>query len=383
MSVEPAEDFWSRTPELRIYQPIEDWSLQGRQKLVETHGSVIRWLLDEAFTVFMDKGSLSHFGFQSIESAVDWSLQRFAHGELDVSRLPLSARTFQLFTQVHFWLAQKVGMAGFRARIKRMQGFARSRRQEPAGLLETTLPSSRSPSLGNELEPGPVLDSFQRRLGATLAQLRTRTCAELVLWWLEGSVRMRQQWFGNQGEAWTNGTTDTLLPGLSKKQRSLLRHDALFRFACLWLKFIEGEAHTLEIAVAVATCFSPCENRPPYRVTEREVLPRLAAYTVSGARQVAQARRLGLKCLLQLSLRWLEGKSVESPGSTSSNTPPSEKRHPTRRITLDLSLSEHLEYSLIQGSLSPTLVHVYSLTDEPDLTSQLHALSNPRQGDER
>lgn len=376
MDADAEQKFWSLIPAQRSYLPIEDWSLLGRQRLVETHESIIRLLLDESFTLFMDDGSLTLFGFQDVESAVEWCLHRFVHGELDPSRLSAASRTFQLFTQVHFWLAQKLGAVGFRSRMRMLHQASASRMSassdSEAAVAGGTSSEGQASQRMDNLDASNTLTSFQGRLATTLASLREHTCAELVTWWLEGSFRLRRQWFGRQNSDWAG--VPEIGTNLSKKQRSILRHDALFRFLCLWFRLERNRPQSIGLVAAFALCFAPCENRAPYRVPECTVVEKFRSLGLKGPREIAQARKIGMGELIELSIglvrRWLV--PVTPPKGPLAPTHP-----PAWDISPELSLLERLECSLAVASLSPTLLHVYSLLDSSELSRQLHALPSP------
>jgi hypothetical protein len=97
------------------YESIEDFGVEARTRLVDTRGDEIRLLLDSAFSDFVDAEpdvSLAAFGFHGddpIVDAVRWAMDRFASADLDVSRIHPGSRSFRIFTEVRFWLAQKAG----------------------------------------------------------------------------------------------------------------------------------------------------------------------------------------------------------------------------------------------------------------------------------
>lgn len=207
----------------QIYDPIEDWSPEGRRRLVETRGDEIRALLDLAFTDFVDSQGvgLSAYGFYQddpVGEAVEWAMDRFMAAELDPSRLHPGSRSFRLFTEARFWLHQKVGRNGY-ARIQSgsVGAYAQYAKDDEQQGVE---PES---ALAHE-----KVEAFGKRLAITLRTLRHNTCADLVGFWLGATKTLRREWFG-----WRElGEISKEVSGLSKKQRSFYGHDAMFRFLC-------------------------------------------------------------------------------------------------------------------------------------------------------
>lgn len=227
---------------MQNYPKITDWSVDGRTQLVSDHPE-IRYLLDEAFSNFVDtRGGLIAFGFigdDPVRIAVDWALDRFAHGDLDPEKLHPQSCSFRLFTEVTFWLAQKVGGANARRILRRMEIADQAQIHTAAqGIHENST-----------IE----FDKLRSSLAATANQLNRRTCKDMLGYWLEGSEKMRKQWFG-----WYEPAPS--LPAISGSSRSKHIADALFRFCVIFTK-LESTADT----VCIRWLFTPCENTAPYQ----------------------------------------------------------------------------------------------------------------------
>jgi hypothetical protein len=288
------------------YPPIDDWSLDARAALVRERGGEIRLLLDEAFTIFGEEIGLPFgaFGFDGddpIDEAVEWCLAAFASRDIDPSRL--DTQTWRLFTDVRWWLAQKVGLPAYRrvwAEHLAASGRSRDRmRAEPAA------DPDRVPAPGTECgEVGASPEWLRRELGRTLETLARRTCADLVAYWLVGTEGLRRDWFG-----WSDPAPAAR--GLaSGKQRSFRTADALFRFLAIHATLVRDEAADVEHRACVLAWFSGCPNQPPYRAPDAAIAPRLRL-TPSA---VAAPRRGGLRALLVacVALRTRDGTDADA-----------------------------------------------------------------------
>jgi hypothetical protein len=313
------------------YESIVDWSREGRARLVEQRGDEIRALLRLAFGSFCERRELGPFGFRGedpLDEAVEWSVARFATSELDPKRC---TPTFRIFTEVRFWLAQKVG-AGAYSRI--MRTHVEGRYADPP----------EGPRASND-EPGrshEVLDAMHRHLATTLQQLAARTCADLVGYWLGGTRRLRSAWFG-----W-NVTSEIDNASASKKQRSFHVHDAMFRYQCLHQGLIpdaDGSAPTVAVRESM---FRPCENRPPYRRPDDEIAPLLPAAHITGPRSVGKLRRAGLAAILGQLFLFFDRDAKDE--------------------------QEILERVLLRRSLSATTVHALDLERRDDLLTRVKSL---------
>lgn len=274
----------------KLDTPITDWSQPGRASLVQEHREVLALLLHQSLAQvakpYGEQNLLDAFRFATLDDAVDWCLERFATGNLEPRNL---SRSWRLFTQARFWLSQREGVAGFK---RKMQQLEAARRQD----------ATRSESS----EPGvePVLDldvqRFKERLAHTLSELRDRTCADLVTWWLRATEALRSHWFELP-------EPEPAHEPQTKKDRSVRAHDALFRFACLFRKLILHEKEAVPSRLAVREwLFSPCRNAPPYRRTEEEIAAALPQRVPKEKRAIQRLRREGVSHLLHQLLSGLE-----------------------------------------------------------------------------
>ncbi|TKC96483.1 hypothetical protein [Polyangium fumosum] len=171
----------------QVYDPIDDWTPEGRRRLVEARGDEIRALLDLAFTDFVEthEVGLSSFGFRGddpVSEAVEWSMKRFVDADIDPAYLHPGSRSLRLFTEARFWLHQKVGREGY-GRLLAAPRSPEVPREEAHG------------GEGDGLDPGAV-EEFGKTLAATLRTLGHRTCADLAGFWLEATRTLRRAWFG-------------------------------------------------------------------------------------------------------------------------------------------------------------------------------------------
>jgi hypothetical protein len=315
----------------REYDSITDWSREGRARCADERGDEIRALLRFAFESFYEKQELSPFGFRGddpIGEAVEWSVERFRTADLDPTRC---TPTFRLFTEVRFWLAQKVGLQAYR-RI--MLARAAPQIVDPP-----------DPVTNGDSEPRvapEVLDDIGSRLVRTLRELNARTCADLVGYWLIGTRRLRSAWFG-----WRNdGEVQNAAP--SKKKHSFHVHDALFRFQCLHAALVAETGASIPVVVVRESMFRRCNNRPPYRRPDDVVAPVLPAGSVTGPRSIGKLRRVGLADLLTELLERLARPAF--------------------------GMREELECLLLRRSLSATTVHALDLERRPDLLDRMRKL---------
>ncbi len=293
------------------YEQITDWSLQGRAALIDERGQELALLLDEAFTIFIDRSgvSLSAFGFRGeddpVTAAVEWSLQRFATADLDPSKLQRGSDSFRLFTEPAFWLSQKVGARGFRAIM--------GRRPQLLPLDE------------ERADSGEATDqsALRRRVALGLSAFRQRTCASMVGFWLHGSRRLCGTWFG-----WTAPD----LPKESAKRRSFHIADALFRFLVLFAALVELDGQPER--VAAASLLSSCPDSHPYRAVDAVVLE---AEGLSGPRALERLRREGVE-------RWLRRCIIQAE----------------RPVNLAV---DPLITGLARASLKKSLLHLYKIND--------------------
>ncbi|HSN98116.1 MAG TPA: hypothetical protein VLS89_07455 [Candidatus Nanopelagicales bacterium] len=315
------------------YDPINDLSREGRRRLVEERGDEIRLLLDEAFTAFLDAEpgvNLSAFGFRGddpVAEAVAWSIERFASGDLDPGRLSPASRSFRLFTEVRFWLSQKAGRAGYDRIIAASRG-------------PLSASPSEEPSAGGADTDSAVF-AFGKELAGMLPSFRDRTCADMVGYWLEGTRRLRRDWFG-WGE---RGDLPEAAARRSKKQRSIHTHDAMFRFLCCFLDLVPARPDAAAELALELTCLSGCPNEPPYRVPNGDVCARLAHLGVRGPREVGALRKQGAGAFLQRLLDQLD-----------------------KAITV---ARDRLQAELIRRSLSKTTLHALELEDNTELRERL------------
>lgn len=307
------------------HEPIVDWSVEGRRRLVEERGDEIRLALDEAFTDFLDESEigLRAFGFRAddpVSEAVEWCVARFGDGDLNPGRLRTGSASFRLFTEVEFWLSQKVGGQAYR-RIRAV------RREERDVERLASAPEQRT------------LAGFGRALGATLERLRDRTCAALVEFWLFGTRALRSKWFG-----WDESGT---VPEVSLKARSFHAADAQYRFAAIFEDVLATSTPARE--VAIRACFSGCTDAPPYRATDAEIrgsFPKLPAHELS------RHRVQGLAEILSTLLDHAEAEVDE--------------------------MEDGLRRELLRRTLTPSLLHAHHLED-PALHSRIRRL-RPMEG---
>ncbi len=261
------------------YEIIDDFGREARTRLVEERKDEIRWLLDQAFSDFVDaepEVSLASFGFRGddpVAEAVDWAIHRFASASLDADRIRPGSRSFRIFTEVRFWLAQKVGRQGYEQLIARARG-----RVAPPELDDTQAERDTTDH---------ATSAFGEALANELPGFRDRTCADLVGFWLAGTRRMRRDWFGWR----VKGELSEAAGHLSKKQRSVYSHDAMFRFLCCFHRLVPSAPAERAEHVFELTSLSGCPDKPPYRVDDREFIH----LGPGGVRDITQLRKEGAR----------------------------------------------------------------------------------------
>lgn len=308
-----------------------DWSREGRARLVAQRGDEIRALLWFAFGSFCERRELGPFGFHGedpIEEAVKWSIRRFETGEFASERC---TPTFRIFTEVRFWLAQKVGVMAYR-RIMRTR----------AEIHHADPPQPPRESNDGSVRSENALDEMRRHLATTLQQLATRTCSDLVGYWLGGTRRLRSAWFG-----W-NVSSEIDNASASKKQRSFHAHDAMFRYQCLHQGLIPDADGSDPMVAVRESMFRPCENRPPYRRPDEEVAPLLPSARVTGPRSVGKLRRAKLAAILGQLFAFFDR---DAKGE-----------------------QEALERVFLRASLSATTIHALDLERRDDLLTRVKSL---------
>lgn len=312
------------------YPPIADFSAEGRKALVQSHGQTILLLLDEAFTAFLDRQSLAAFGFDApdpVAQAVQWSMQRFVEAEIDPSQLHPSSRSFRLFTEVGFWLSQKVGTRNLHRILKRAYSPDTAMLRASSDVAELTL------------------TAVATRLGVTLKQLRQRTCADLVGLWLAATASERAQWFGWRED----GQISDAVSQRSKKDRSLFRSSALFRFQCLHHELLRSPA--LEVVTAIETLLAPCKNAPPYRREDVLVTAALPQLAQMGQRELRRLVKEGCSSLLSRLISILHQQAIGE--------------------------AERLEWSILRMSLTPSTLHALDLEKDSSLSDAIRQLPSP------
>lgn len=310
------------------YLAISDWSTPGRAALLAGYEEEARALLDHAFTDFADSHGLAPFGFRGddpVAEATEWCLERFRSAALSAEQIPSAVQSFRIFTQVRFWLCQKVGRENYQRILGRetaARGAAASERESAGG-----------PSRA-------LLNDCLARLAHTLRALHRRTCSDLVTYWLQGTAALRREWFG-----WRDPAAPALAV-LSKKEKSYYVYHALFRFQCLYHQLLDEDQDTAAV-VAKRAFFCPCGNHPPYRCPDSEVAQVLPAES-AGRWALARLRRAGAAALLRRLLQ-----RGAQPG---------------------LATADRLDWVLLRRSLCATTLHALDLEAEEDLKMQLRLL---------
>lgn len=265
------------------FRVIDDWSLAARAELATGDGDQIRALLDASFSTLLDERdvSLARYGFNKtddpVSEAVSWCMDRFATGDLDPAQIDPQHHSFRLFTQPGFWLAQKVG-ARAHAAIRHEQ----RRRVEVDERIDA---ASSDDAAEDARQSVSTLESDAVR---TLPRLHASTCANMVTFWLQGTVKIRGEWFG-----WAVEAPDP--PVASASEASKRMADALFRFLVLFWEMLAGPDRALSVQVCEASCFSPCKNAAPYWNDPSEAARPLGVVAASDAKRL---RKDGVVALL-------------------------------------------------------------------------------------
>jgi hypothetical protein len=311
------------------YEPITDWSREGRRRLVEVRGAHLWNLLDEAFTRAIEGGlSLANFRFHGedpVPEAVEWCIARFEAMDLDPGRLHPESRSLRLFTEVGFWLAQREGAAGYRRATR-----------APRADEHTTSNDARE-------DADDALDRKRQsdRVREGLKALRDRCCASLVAWWLEGAADLRRAVFAPHDDpgAWSPRDVAEHSP----KARSFHIADALFRYYALFAGLVRDHDDELTHRACVLTWFSPCGEEPPYEVS-REVVR--AVLHDMPSRQMTTLRHEGVRALIRQCTD-----------------------HAVAARRCDVALDQHLA----RASLRASVLHRFKVDDE-ELSRRIKAL---------
>lgn len=312
------------------YEPINDWSLEGRRRLVEERGDQIRLLLDAAFTDFTDERgvNLREFRFRGedpVTDAVEWSVEYFLRPHIDVEKLHTKSRSMRLFTEASFWLVHRESIAGYR-RI-----LARAQRGGPTS--DAASDTSTSP----DVLTATRVDArrFRERIIAGVLALRDACCASLVGWWLVGMARQRRLWFASD-DPWTAWADAVALDDRSPKQRSFHVADALFRYFALFANLVQRDSNDLPHRACVLTWFTPCEDRPPYEVARRLVREALGGLP---SRQMTTLRNDGVESLVR--------RCVELAGRSENGSDPLEDALSRASLRLSVLHRFHIEDAAI------------------------------------
>lgn len=316
------------------YESIEDWSVDGRRRLADARGDEIRRLLDDGFTALLDAErdvSLAAFGFRGddpVVEAIEWSIDCFATREIDPSKLTPGSRSFRLFTEARFWLAQKAGKQGYRSILAATRAPHRRSHDEARTAAQ---PISED-----------VAHAFGAELAAALPGFHARTCADIVGFWLEGTKRVRRVWF-----SWEDsGELSDEAAVLSKKQRSFYAHDAMFRFLWCFCRLIPASQDESAERALELTCLSGCPNEPPYRVPDRLVVITLG---LRGSREVSRLRKDGARHFLNACLDRVAHNRMFVP-------------------------RDRFAVALTRKSLGPTTLHALGIEDDAALRARLAAV---------
>ena len=317
------------------YESIEDWSLEGRRAFIDAHEAELRALLDEAFTELCVEVELSPYGFHGddpVVEAVGWCVERFRSEKvIDPAKLRVESRSTRLFTEVGWWLAQKVT-------AKRHQTIRAAQR------AQRVVRSDRSPRLQAPARPGQDLPRLERELGQTLRRLFLSTCADLVAYWLEGTRRICAA-IGWMPDAAPHAED------VSPKSATFFRCDAQLRFEYLGLER-RLELPATDEAALRATLFTPW-SEAPYRVPDREAA---AALGLAGVRETKARRKRACASLVEQ----LAGGLGPRPTARHEGTTP--------------TIPEIVRWALLRSALSPSVLHALQLEGETRLRGILGEL---------
>ena len=282
---------------LSLKRPIEDWSLEGRRAFIEEHRWSITFALDEAFTAFLEDNpvaSLTEYGFgrdgDPITEAVEFCIDRFENGDIDESKIYPAHRGCILFTRVEFWLAQKVGKQAYkRIRAERI-AHANTMDHEHEAVDEDT--HSAGEMFANK--------EFTERLFAVMPLFVERVGRDMLGAWLVGTAGMRGALFG-----W-----DDMPPTprhWSKKKRSVLIADALFRLLDVYFEDLEPVDKLCMDRAAYELCTrAPFDDSTNYRRSDRSVSDAFAR----GVREITRARKRAVVALSRKRLDDLGGDDL-------------------------------------------------------------------------
>jgi hypothetical protein len=344
--------------EKEAYEAIDDWSLAARRALFEREEARVRRLLDESFTDFYDELELHTFGFNGadpVADAVEWCVKRWCSDPpIDPGKLYNKSRSFRLFTQPRWWLAQKVTKAGLHARTSRTREPLKDLQADGsvAIITHSAADSDEKFDASRPVHAAPrssdharAVDDEMGAMSVTLSSLARQTCADLVAYWLDGTEALRAEFMGWAGAS-------SLPDGVRDDRASRYRHDAMFRFQVLARQrlLVPSELPTLAVR---ATMLEPCRNAPPYRRADREVLPSFHRQGCRGPRDVTHLRKEGSRRLLT---RLIEGYQDMMRELTPANSPRAlegvqELREGIRALFLKKTLHRTLLYALgIEGS---------------------------------
>lgn len=321
------------------YEPIRDWSAEGRRRLVDEHGAELRLLLDEAFTVFVERTGigLAAFRFRGDDptsEAVAWSIERFLTADIDPSKLRPGSRSWRLFTEASFWLSQREGAAGYRRIVARRAPIEAADREPPAEAALTVL---------SDLDAARC----RERLVRGLRTLRDRCCAALAGWWLAGTARLRRDVFAPEDPPSDWASAVAAEDDSTARQRSFFIADALFRYLALFAGFVRDDGDEPHRACA-RTWFSPCESRPPYEVDRASVCVALGGVP---SRTMTTLRHDGVTTLIRRCAE-LAGRPPDDAG-----------------LRLEVTLARH--------SLRLSLLHRFKIVDA-GLVASIEALREAR-----
>ncbi len=277
------------------YPVITDWSTLARAGLIAAHRDEFSALLRLGFDrLEADLPAwLSAARWNTVDNGIAWCLHAFATRDLRVDKA--ADGTWRLFTIPWFWLKQKLG-PGYgpaKRRVKSggdnkhpIEAFDEERARHSAA-------SSDTPDTEDDAVARIDRMALQRRLGRTLAELRRRTCAQLVGWWLEATADLRIALFFPEEQP---------SAARSPKDASQFRADALARFQVLHHKLMD-DGNELLRAVQMQF-FSPCDGQPRFRLSDHAVV---RAMRLDGVRRLQALRTEGWSQLLLKLINQLDG----------------------------------------------------------------------------
>ncbi|CAM3214681.1 hypothetical protein G4177_26825 [Corallococcus sp. ZKHCc1 1396] len=269
------------------YPVITGWTREEREALVTSHGASLAALLRHAFAQvaepYGEERLLEAFRFDTLDDVVDWCLRRFATGELDPARIPQASRSWRLFTEARFWLAQREGMQGYRQKMQWME----AQRRRPGEVPPASSQEDATP------EPDIDVSRLVERLTTTLRRLLACTCPDIVGWWLRATETLRAEWFECAPPPLAQAPA-------SKKTRSVRMHDAQFRFQCLHRGLLhDGPEASLPHMAVCEGLFRSCANTAPYQRSEEDIAAALPPTAPRDRRSIQRLKRGGLESLLK------------------------------------------------------------------------------------